>query len=100
MRYCAATDVAVSADAGGFIEYWRGSTLGAPTGAVRFSLKMDTDLYALARAKTRARSLDVARDGGAFAAFCADGRVRVWRLATGKLARVYDESVEVRLGDR
>ncbi|KIY91298.1 peptidylprolyl isomerase domain and WD repeat-containing protein 1 [Monoraphidium neglectum] len=27
--------------------------------------------------------------------FCADGRVRVWRLRTGKLRRSYDESLEV-----
>lgn len=79
----------------GFIEYWAGSTLKPPPpGAVGFSLKMDTDLFALAAAKTRARSLDVSRDGAHFAAFCADGRVRVWRLRTGKLRRVFDESAE------
>ena len=55
---------------------------------------MDTDLFALAQAGTRARSLDVSRDGAHFAAFCADGRVRVWRLRTGKLRRVFDESLE------
>jgi hypothetical protein len=79
----------------GFIEYWGGTTLKHPPGAVSFSLKMDTDLFALAAAKTAARSLDVARDGGQFAAFCGDGRVRVWRLRTGKLRRIYDESLEV-----
>ena len=49
----------------------------------------------LAQSKTHARSLDVSRDGAQFAAFCADGRVRVWRLKTGKLRRAYDESLEV-----
>ena len=40
--------------------------------------------------------LQVSRDGEQFVAFCADGRVRVWRFATGKLRRTYDESLEVR----
>jgi peptidylprolyl isomerase domain and WD repeat-containing protein 1 len=56
---------------------------------------METDLFALMQAKTHARSVDVSRDGAQFAMFCADGRVRVWRLKTGKLSRVFDESLEV-----
>ncbi len=50
----------------GFIEYWSGSDYKAPTpggGVVTFALKMDTDLFALAKAKTFARSLDVSADG-------------------------------------
>ncbi|KAI8471687.1 MAG: putative cyclophilin (cyp-15) [Monoraphidium minutum] len=94
MRYCAATDVVVSTDQKGFIEYWSASTYKLPPAAVSFSLKMDTDLFALAQAKTHGRSLDVSRDGSQFAMFCADGRVRVWRLRTGKLRRSYDESLE------
>jgi hypothetical protein len=41
-------------------------------------------------------SPQVSKDGAQFAAFCADSRVRVWRFATGKLRRTYDESLEVR----
>lgn len=95
MRYCPAIDTVVSTDQKGFIEYWSGSTFKAPPpGVVSFSLKMDTDLFALAKAKTWGRSADVSRDGTQLAMFCADGRVRVWRLKTGKLRRIYDESLE------
>jgi hypothetical protein len=38
----------------------------------------------------------VALQGDQFVAFCADSRVRVWRFASGKLRRTYDESLEVR----
>lgn len=79
----------------GFVEYWSGADYKPPTSAVKFSLKMDTDLFALAKAKTHARSLDVSGDGSQFVMFCADARVRVWRFATGKLRRSYDESMEV-----
>lgn len=48
----------------GFIEYWSPDDYRAPpsTGpgaVVKFSLKLDTDLFALAKAKTHARSLEV-----------------------------------------
>ena len=79
----------------GYIEYTGAGDLKFPSGAVKFTLKMDTDLFALAKAKTTARSLEVSKDGEQFAAFCGDGRVRVWRFATGKLRRTYDESLEV-----
>jgi WD40 repeat protein len=42
-------------------------------------------------------TLQVSKDGAQFAAFCADSRVRVWRFASGKLRRTYDESLEVRV---
>ncbi len=79
----------------GFIEYWSGSDLTHPSSAVTFKMKLDTDLFALAKAKTKALSLEVSKDGKLTAAFCADGRVRVWGFETGKLRRTYDESLEV-----
>ncbi|KAF6258211.1 hypothetical protein COO60DRAFT_1295463 [Scenedesmus sp. NREL 46B-D3] len=94
MRFNAAANTVISSDAKGFIEYWSCEDFKHPAGAVKFTMKMDTDLFALARAKTSARSLEVSRDGTQFAAFCADSRVRVWRFATGKLRRTYDESLE------
>jgi peptidylprolyl isomerase domain and WD repeat-containing protein 1 len=57
-----------------------------------FSLKSDSDLYALAKAKTRALSLEVSPDGRRFVACCLDGRVRVFDFRSGKLLRCYDES--------
>lgn len=42
--------------------------------------------------------MQVSKDGSQFVMFCADGRVRVWKFATGKLRRTYDESLEVSQG--
>ena len=58
--------------AAGFIEYWSPNDYKAPpsTGpgaVVKFSLKLDTDLFALAKAKTHARSLDVRLRTGSLA---------------------------------
>lgn len=94
MRYNEAHDAVISIDAKGIIEYWDASSHSFPSEAVSFDSKLDTDLYALAKAQTTAASLDVSRDGAQFAMFCADRRVRVFRFASGKLRRSYDESPE------
>lgn len=40
--------------------------------------------------------MQLSKDGRQFAAVCTDRRVRVYWFGTGKLRRVYDESLEVR----
>jgi len=52
----------------GYIEYWSPGDYKAPPSSgpgavVKFTLKMDTDLFALAKAKTHARSLEVSTSG-------------------------------------
>lgn len=95
MRYVLSKDIVVSTDTSGFIEYWCASSYGPPAeGAVKFTSKLDTDLYCLAKAKTHARSLEVSKDGQQFAMVCADSRVRVFNLPSGRLRRTYDESLE------
>ncbi|MEW5307627.1 MAG: hypothetical protein WDW36_010006 [Sanguina aurantia] len=94
MRYNAAHDTVISTDSKGFLEYWSGSSYSHPTTGVTWSLKMDTGLFELARAKTVARSLEVSRDGSQFVTMSTDRRVRIFSFATGKLKRVYDESAE------
>jgi len=56
----------------GMIEYWRVSDHQFPEQGVTFKYKMETDLFALAKAKTHAGSLAVSRDGTQFSVFCAD----------------------------
>ena len=56
----------------GMIEYWTGSDYTFPKAQVAFSMKLDTDLFALAKAKTTSKSLEVSKDGSQFAIFCAD----------------------------
>jgi peptidylprolyl isomerase domain and WD repeat-containing protein 1 len=48
----------------GYIEYWSPDDYKAPPSSgpgavVKFSMKLDTDLFALAKAKTYARTLEV-----------------------------------------
>lgn len=54
------------------IEYWSADGCGFPEEAVDFSMKMDTDLYALPKAKATAQSLDISADGSQFAIWSSD----------------------------
>ena len=56
----------------GMIEYWSADGCGFPEEAVDFSTKMDTDLYALPKAKATAQSLDISADGSQFAIWSSD----------------------------
>lgn len=77
----AANSFGVSVDAGGFVEYW---TLdGAHPENVQFEHKVETDLYALAKAKATPVSLELSRS--AFSIACSDSKVRVFSLYAGKL---------------
>ena len=67
------------------------------TPSLKYVYKSDTDLYALAKAKTVATSLEISPDGRQFVTCSPDRRIRVFWLATGKLRRAYDESLEVRM---
>ncbi|GAB4814723.1 hypothetical protein N2152v2_001769 [Parachlorella kessleri] len=94
MRYIEQHHTVVSTDKKGVIEYWSASSYGFPAEEVSFQYKLDTDLYALAKAKAVVHSLEVARDGSKFVTMSSDRKVRVFRFATGKLSRAYDESLE------
>ena len=94
MKYNAARGIVISADDKGVIDYWSPSTYEFPTDGVDFRFKLDTDLYSLAKAKTKALTLEVSQDGEQFSTTGPDRRVRVFRFATGKLRHVIDESLE------
>lgn len=93
MRYNEQANTVISTDSKGMIEYWSADSYRQPQDEVQFSFKMDTDLYALAKAKTCAHSIDVSKDGSKFVTFSADSKVRVFHFSTGKLSRSYDESL-------
>lgn len=95
MKYNHAQDVVVSADAKGLLEYWSPSTLKFPEDVVNFRLKTDTNLFELAKCKTSVSAIEVSNDGTQFAVTSPDRRIRVFWFKTGKLRRVYDESLEV-----
>ena len=105
----------ISAEQRGIIEVWSPSTgkalvagsaptsssevvslHGAPQAqrSVSFRYKMDTDLFALARSGAAPTSLAISPNGRAFAVASLDSKIRLFDLASGKLKRTFDESVE------
>lgn len=115
MAYNALANAVVSCDGKGMIEYWSAdpdarfeppraaadkaaaATSGAAaiaSGEVAFGFKYETDLYALAKAKTFPVSLAVSPGGDRFVVASTDRRVRVFGYVTGKLEREYSEAVE------
>ncbi|KAG7274055.1 hypothetical protein CRUP_030777 [Coryphaenoides rupestris] len=86
--------VIVSADKAGMIEYWTGfrNEFKFPK-YVDWEYKTDTDLYEFAKNKTYPTSLNFSPDGKKMATISSDRKVRIFRFLTGKLMRVFDESL-------
>ncbi|XP_066507276.1 peptidylprolyl isomerase domain and WD repeat-containing protein 1 [Hoplias malabaricus] len=86
--------VIVSADKAGMLEYWTGlpSEFKFPR-QVDWVFKTDTDLYEFAKCKTYPTSLAFSSDGKKMATMATDRKVRIFRFLTGKLMRVFDESL-------
>ncbi|KAF0038872.1 hypothetical protein F2P81_009356 [Scophthalmus maximus] len=86
--------VIVSADKAGMLEYWTGlpSEFKFPR-HVHWEYKTDTDLYEFAKHKTYPTSLAFSSDGKKMATIASDRKVRIFRFLTGKLMRVFDESL-------
>ncbi|XP_042339376.1 peptidylprolyl isomerase domain and WD repeat-containing protein 1, partial [Plectropomus leopardus] len=86
--------VIVSADKAGMLEYWTGlpHEFKFPK-HVHWEYKTDTDLYEFAKHKTYPTSLAFSPDGKKMATIATDRKVRIFRFLTGKLMRVFDESL-------
>ncbi|KAL5974606.1 cytochrome P450 monooxygenase 71 [Asimina triloba] len=95
MKYSHISDVVISADANGVIEYWCPATLKFPENGVSFRFKTDTNLFEIAKCKTSVSAIEVSPNGQQFVISSPDRRIRVFWFKTGKLRRVYDESLEV-----
>lgn len=95
IKYNAVFDVVVSADEVGMIEYWCGTKndFQTPT-CVNFTSKLDTDLFEFVKHKTFPRCMAISPNGLQFATLGADKKVRVFKFLTGKLTRVFDESLQ------
>lgn len=78
----------------GIIEYWSPTTFQLSKDGRHFQSKLETDLFALARATAHALSLDISSDGSRFVIYSSDHKVRVFKFLTGKQMRVYDESLQ------
>lgn len=70
------TCISLSFDRNGILEYWGAQSCGRPpTGAVTFKFKTDTDLYDLAKAKTKPCSICFSHDGRSMATTSRDKQV-------------------------
>ncbi|KAJ1209584.1 hypothetical protein NDU88_004958 [Pleurodeles waltl] len=88
--------VVVSADKTGMIEYWTGppQEYKFPKN-VHWEYKTDTDLYEFAKCKAYLTSMCFSPDGKKLATIGSDRKVRIFRFLTGKLMRVFDESLSM-----
>lgn len=94
MKYNQLFDAVISADTKGILEYWCPNTLAFPEEGVKFKLKTETDLFVVAKGRTTVSALEVSPDGNQFVITSPDRRIRVFWYKTGKLRRVYGESLE------
>lgn len=95
IQYNPLYDIAVSADDLGMVEYWHGlkKEFSFPGSLVEFDSKMDTDLYVFVKAKVAPTDLVFSPDGKDFATFASDRKIRIFKVATGKVWKVIDESI-------
>lgn len=95
IKYNLAFDVCVSVDKAGILEYWTGpkQEFKFPKN-VSFDSKLDTDLFEFAKNKTFPTGLAFSPDGRKMAALSVDRKVRVFNFLTGKLSRVFDETLQ------
>uniref|UniRef100_A0A8C5M1L2 peptidylprolyl isomerase n=1 Tax=Leptobrachium leishanense TaxID=445787 RepID=A0A8C5M1L2_9ANUR len=88
--------VVVSSDKSGMIEYWTGPPRGYKfPNNVHWEFKTDTDLYEFAKCKACLTSMSFSPDGRKMATVGSDRKVRLFRFLTGKLMRVFDESLSM-----
>ncbi|XP_011311435.1 peptidylprolyl isomerase domain and WD repeat-containing protein 1 [Fopius arisanus] len=94
MKYNPVFETCITIDESGFLEYWTGpkSEYQFPR-CVSFESKLDTNLYEFAKNKTHLCCLAISPDGKRFASLSSDRKVRVFNFLTGKLYRVFDESL-------
>ncbi|XP_050682597.1 peptidylprolyl isomerase domain and WD repeat-containing protein 1 isoform X2 [Leptidea sinapis] len=95
IKYNSVYEVAVSVDKAGIIEYWTGPKheYQFPKN-IKFTSKLDTDLFDFVKHKTYPTALDFSPDGKKMASISFDRKVRIFHFLTGKLFKVLDESLQ------
>lgn len=95
MAYNDVYDCVISADENGMVEYWQpDDTHEKPENVFQF--KASTDLFEFKKSKSRPTCITISPTGLQFATFSfPDRKIRVFDFITGKLYRIYDESILV-----
>ncbi|EJF63476.1 hypothetical protein DICSQDRAFT_83176 [Dichomitus squalens LYAD-421 SS1] len=96
MAYSDRYNCVISADEGGFIEYWQPSEPFDLPKNVRglWNYKSDTDLYEFKKSKAIPTCITLSPDSSQFVTFSLpDRQIRIFSFLSGKMARKYDESL-------
>ncbi|THH20079.1 hypothetical protein EW146_g1181 [Bondarzewia mesenterica] len=96
MTYNDRYDCVISADEGGFIEYWQPiDTFDLPKNVPGlWSFKSQTDLYEFKKSKSIPTCATLSQDSSSFVTFSLpDRQIRIFSFLTGKMTRRYDESL-------
>jgi len=87
-------NIAVSTDIKGFVHFWASDKGYGYPKQLKFKSYLDTDLFSFVQAKAAPWGVCFSPNGQLLAAMASDRKVRVFKVATGKLFRVYDESID------
>ncbi|KIK52073.1 hypothetical protein GYMLUDRAFT_251535 [Collybiopsis luxurians FD-317 M1] len=96
MTYSDGFNTVVSADEGGFVEYWQPvEPFGLPKNiSGMWSFKSETDLYEFKKSKSTPTCITFSPNSSSFVTFSLpDRQIRIFSFLTGKLTRKYDESL-------
>ncbi|PPQ65382.1 hypothetical protein CVT26_000007 [Gymnopilus dilepis] len=97
MTYSDRYDTVISADEGGFVEYWQPSEpFGLPKNVKKlWQYKSETDLYEFKKSRSTPTCITLSPDSSNFVTFSLpDRQIRVFNFLSGKMTRKYDESLE------
>ncbi|KAI9597332.1 peptidyl-prolyl cis-trans isomerase cyp15 [Syncephalis fuscata] len=95
IKYNPVYDCVISADISGMVEYWNPSTPNELPTTIGFEYKSATDLYEFKKCKSYPGSITFSPDYEQFVTMgVSDRQVRVFKFATGKMIRKYDETLE------
>ncbi|KAH9179134.1 hypothetical protein EDB89DRAFT_2111335 [Lactarius sanguifluus] len=96
MTYSDRFDCVISADEGGFVEYWTpDEQFELPTNVPGlWSFKSQTDLYEFKKSASTPTCITLSPDSLSFVTFSLpDRQIRIFSFLTGKMTRKYDESL-------
>ncbi|KZP01316.1 peptidyl-prolyl cis-trans isomerase [Calocera viscosa TUFC12733] len=96
MTYSDQYDIVISADEGGFVEYWQPREQWELPKTIPglWQFKSATDLYEFRKTKSIPTSITLSPDSSHFVVLSmSDRQIRVFNFLTGKMTRKYDESL-------
>ncbi|KAI9145218.1 peptidyl-prolyl cis-trans isomerase cyp15 [Paraphysoderma sedebokerense] len=96
IKFNQAYNTVVSVDDSGMIEYWSPQEPFNLPKTILWKFKSDTDLYEFKKSKSKPTCLAISPDCQYFVTYgISDRQVRIFKFASGKLIRKYDESLGI-----